>query len=537
MGTSLSNIITKWMKALKVPVSVSFLHNLLEQHPHYPAAISITDTLDEMGIQNLVLEMEWESLAEVPLPFLAHVHTNGGEFEIISDKSLLKDPESEFRKRWSGIVIAAEPPVNFAHRENEKWLTKDRMKTYLIVSIVLIFLLLTSLVVHNSGSYWLGMIMISSLAGIGVSILIVMQEIGIDNDLSIYFCKNGNESNCASIINSKGAKLPFQLKWSDIGLVYFCAQWVILFIGGVSGTSGQSLLLFKWLSIGSIFFLCFSVYYQWKVAQKWCRLCLLSVAVLMVQIVLFEGFINNIANDLTFRILVINIIIVAGILFGWKLFKPFITHNYQLRNEWFRAMRFKNNSSVFEWLLRKERKVDVHPFSKELEIANAHAKFQILAVCNPYCKPCSQAHLVLHEIVEKYGKEVSVIIRFGIDAHKSDHIGTKTVDYMLKVIESAGSTSQKFTGQVLNDWFSMMDIENFKTKYPLHSHVNTQSNLEEHANWYADAHISATPTFFVNGYQLPEAYNAHDLLRMLRSMLNQEVVFAEKIAPAVSGLI
>src|ERR1700712_947872 len=118
MTSNLSQTVWQWMKSLDIAISKTLLRQCLEQHPDYPSALSITDTLEDLGIENITLQIEKENLSKVPLPFLAHVNSNGGDFELINNPVFLTDDSNDFYKTWSGIIIAAEKPETFINIKN-----------------------------------------------------------------------------------------------------------------------------------------------------------------------------------------------------------------------------------------------------------------------------------------------------------------------------------------------------------------------------------------------------------------------------------
>ena len=72
--------------------------------------------------------------------------------------------------------------------------------------------------------------------------------------------------------------------------------------------------------------------------------------------------------------------------------------------------------------------------------------------------------------------------------------------------------------EALDEWYTAekKDYEVFAKKYPLNGELSQQgAKLEEMDKWCKENNISYTPTFFVNGYQLPEMYNIEDLIYLL----------------------
>jgi hypothetical protein len=73
MATTLNTTLHNWLTELKIPVSKSYLKQQLQSHPDYPSLLSITDTLNELCIDNTAIQIEKEILPEIPTPFIAHL--------------------------------------------------------------------------------------------------------------------------------------------------------------------------------------------------------------------------------------------------------------------------------------------------------------------------------------------------------------------------------------------------------------------------------------------------------------------------------
>ncbi len=68
--------------------------------------------------------------------------------------------------------------------------------------------------------------------------------------------------------------------------------------------------------------------------------------------------------------------------------------------------------------------------------------------------------------------------------------------------------------QALDDWYLPANIkyEVFAQKYKLNGELEKQNGkIEEMKNWCDKMKIVATPTIFLNGYELPDAYGIEDL--------------------------
>jgi hypothetical protein len=65
MSKNLSTVIYNWLKELKIPVSKTYIRQQLLSHPDYPSLLSITDTLTELRIENIAVQIQKNQLYKV----------------------------------------------------------------------------------------------------------------------------------------------------------------------------------------------------------------------------------------------------------------------------------------------------------------------------------------------------------------------------------------------------------------------------------------------------------------------------------------
>ena len=82
--------------------------------------LAVSDVLTALDVENTAFRVGFEQLESVPFPFIAHVHSNGGEFVTVAeakngsyylstekwDKHRLS--ADEFKKVFGGTVLVAE---------------------------------------------------------------------------------------------------------------------------------------------------------------------------------------------------------------------------------------------------------------------------------------------------------------------------------------------------------------------------------------------------------------------------------------------
>ena len=72
--------------------------------------------------------------------------------------------------------------------------------------------------------------------------------------------------------------------------------------------------------------------------------------------------------------------------------------------------------------------------------------------------------------------------------------------------------------KAMDDWYNAdkKDYEAFAAQYPMNGELQLQNKkIEYMSEWCKEIDIQFTPTFFINGYQLPDIYNIGDIKYLL----------------------
>ncbi len=462
------------------------------------------DVLDEMGIDNVSLVVKKESLYELPVPFLAYTGLNNGEFVIVNDVER-KAKDKEFQQHWNGIVVLIEKPSDWLHEGNEKALRREKRKLLQLRLSLLAIVTFAAVALLSTFSIQIAVLLFVSLAGLGVAILIVQQELGIGSEIAEQLCGAGIRSNCNQVIHSKKSQPNRWFSWSDAGIVYFSAFLLLL----VSGFSVSRLSL---LTATASPFIFFSVFYQWKIEKKWCVLCLLVVMVLLAQFVLLLPDLQLVdANVLLAGPLSFAAFVFAILSTSWLLvIKPVLQNNRRLVNTNYSLLRFKRNPVVSHALIKQQRRVDISPFEHDLQLGDPFSSTQVVVACNAYCMPCAKTHKILHGILEK--KDIGLTIRFLCWPDNKDNASTQAVEYLMQLMMNKRTAYKK---NVLDTWFENMDMGKFRELYPFSDKKEVMSLLRQQKEWTDKAKIAFTPTIFINGYELPEQYRLDDLYAVI----------------------
>lgn len=368
--------------------------------------------------------------------------------------------------------------------------------------MTLLFLIFVLIALNNLKSFtganaiFYPAILFLKIIGIAATLLLLIFEIAKANPQLQKFCAGGGKVNCNAILSSKAAKLFPWLSWSEIGFYYFAGSFMYLLIA-----PAEAMQVLPILNIISLPFILFSIYYQKYVAKQWCSLCLAVQSILALEFLVF------VANGISFQFPALNAIEFAMIAFlipiiGWSLVKPVLIKNVEGKRTKRELARLKYNPVLFESLLSKQKQIQINPEGLGITLGNPNATHTIIKVCNPYCGPCAKAHPEIEKIIEE-NEEVGVQVIFTATNDKNDS-RAQPVKHLLAIAESDDGELIK---KALDDWYLApeKDYKLFSTKYPMNGELENQANkLEAMDKWCKETGIEFTPTFFVDGYQLPE---------------------------------
>jgi hypothetical protein len=246
------------------------------------------------------------------------------------------------------------------------------------------------------------------------------------------------------------------------------------------------------------------------VAKQWCVLCL------GVQALLLLGGINILTNNflLAFPIVPASFFINAALIYLlpvllWFTAKPSLLHLQEGKNTKREYLRIKFNTEIFETLLKKQKQITLPVDSLGIDIGNPTAANTLIKVCNPYCGPCSETHPKIEKLLGRVSN-LKLKIIFSTTSDYED-LSFKAGCHLMAISEEA---DQEIMKQALDDWYlaDKKDLKLFAEKYPMNGEIEKQQDkVRTMRSWCRAQDIFATPTFFINGYNLPDAYHIEDL--------------------------
>lgn len=528
-----------FLKRIRVSVNNYTVNETLQNHPYWPTLLCISDSLNKWHIPNGAGKIDITNIDELPTPFIAYTNNRENPLAIVTqvtgnsvtihqknyNKPITESREG-FLKRWTGVYLIAEPTEHSGEIKYKLNRRKEIISSLIPVSAIALLAVFSFLFLYRAniagkalqafsviGIYLQYFIL---LAGVAVTSLLLWYEIDKNNPVLQKVCTGIVKGNCNAILSGKRAKLFNWLSWSEIGFFYFTGTLLVMLnpafvmLSPVEA-SVNSITLIAWLNIIALPYTVFSIYYQWRVAKQWCVLCL------AVQALLLLGGINVIVNNLLFPLSQFSFLFIANCLLYfllpvliWYAIKPFILSLQEAKNTRREYLRIKFNSEIFETLLKKQKAITIPADELGIDLGNPAATNTLIKVCNPYCGPCAKAHPKIEKLL-KGNANLKVKIIFSTP-NNDDYLAIKPVRHLM-AIANRDKEGSEIKG-ALDYWYmaEKKDYEMFAVRYPLNGELTRQGNkIEAMDKWCKEMGVNFTPTVFINGYQLPDAYDIEDL--------------------------
>jgi disulfide bond formation protein DsbB len=490
-------------------------------HPDYPSLYAVTDTLDFFGIENLAVRVTQEQFGELPARFLSlYTTVKGDQFIYITQKAgdnidftdednkQHRVTKNQFLTNWKEIVVAVEENKNVAGPSTDR-----TPYQWLFIPAIVILLLFVNHYVFGFSPVSL-LYAVLSLAGLGLSILLIQEGLGISNEITDKICGASpvDEGGCKSVLHSPAAVLYKNFTLSDVCFTFFSAL-TLLAVFPVAGS-----LYFIMIGFFSFPVISFSVYYQKAVAKKWCALCLGIAAVLAIS-----GIITFIQHTTFFIRPVIYSSLYFTAVFAltistWVVLKPFVTGYFELKNSDRENKRFKRNITTFTALLEKTKEIDTASLDRlqKIELGEKNAVAELSLFLSPSCGHCHTAFKDALSVFEQHKDLLKLAIYFNINIDNHQNEYRSVAEIILEHYLYNGNALE-----LLKDWhINTPSIEAFREKYSIPVSGETREILRSHFNWCNANDFNYSPVKLFNKKLMPAAYSINDLRFIIREFKN-----------------
>ena len=521
------------INSLKIKVTTKTLKETLYLNPNFPSLLSLSDVLKDWGVNNLATRIHYEDLINIPLPAIAYINVNGGIFAPIrnvtetsiewrdNQEKWKTETIEEFNSKWDNVVLLFElkenaGEKNYIDKWKEDFLSKMR-KPVIILGFIFSFLLILSIwgtSLNNLDWKHISLFAVK-LVGTFVSSLLILNSIDSNNSFIRSICGNESKNDCNNVLNSKAAKIWGGIGWAEIGFVYFFGGLLASFF--TFFFSDSTILNFLIiLNFTALPYTVFSIYYQYKIAKSWCRLCLIIQLLFWVEFMVGANFWTDLKFTFDLKsIAVITLSFLQPILL-LSLFIPYLRKSfeyYPLKKE---LQKSKFNPEYVESLFEKQPVMPpIFEGMKTVIVGDVEANNIITVVTNPLCGPCRKLHLEIESFLNQ-NKE-GIRFQFVFSGHRNSMSIANT-------IFSLPNNQQEIA---MNLWYS----GKYKTVEEWSESVSNGNEIERsneqidfHNRWGEIAEIQATPIIYLNGREMPLLYELNDVGELFRIFENTSVV-------------
>lgn len=517
--------ITDYLKTMRLKVSNYYVEKLLLSHPDYPSILSASDVLEQLGLNVQVGKIGEKHLPEIPFPYLLYSNANG--FLVIENEQTLTK-EQEKLKTWEGVLLKAENTEEITDPANEKAYKEEKIDkwsknvAFSGMSLLLLIAFLPAADFVNS------LFLFTAFSGLLLGYVLIAKDLGVKYAPVESFCGAGASNQCDKVLTSEYSIVFGSATFSDLVLSYFAVQTILL--GLIIPFSGNVLgwwSILAALSLLSLPAIGYSIYYQWVKIKAWCRLCLLVIGLLILQMGISayafqSGFFSFSIPEIWAVLTTMLLFLSIGSATIWV--KGFIKKQDEAEHSAALAKRVKYDPKIFTQYLLDQRKVDTTPLKREISIGNPEAPLQLVMASNLFCNPCKAMHTKLNELLQVWPDKLHISFRF-LPVKMEDEEGPNPreilLNYWQENTHESDAESQN-TQQIIRDWFERKDIDEFINKYETTSSGNRELSeiTELQDNWVKEAEIKKTPTLFLNGYEFPQQYSIEDLKSMIPGLID-----------------
>ena len=510
-----------FLELISVKVNHRTVNEVLQNHPDHDSLLAISDSLKKWKVDTLAMNVDPKNLWNIPLPFITQLRNKSADFivvEKVEDETIVyrssgaskpfRKPITEFLSRWNPVVLMAETNEESGETDYDKTRRKFLLQRAKL-PLAFIYIVTFATLIYFSANPPAGFAAYSSLlvlklAGLLVTSFLLWYEIDKRNPFLQKICSGIGKTNCNAILSSRQSKLFNWLSWSEVGFFYFFGSLALVLLFSLSP---EFFAVAAWLNVLALPYTIFSIYYQGSVAKQWCILCVTVQVLLVLEFIasLSFGLLRPVVLSFGTTLLIVLCLLCAPLL--WSLLKNVFQRGVNFNKLKTEYLRLKYNDEIFDSLLQKQNAIIGSVESLGIVLGNPQGSIQIIKVCNPYCGPCAAAHPELENLI-KENDEVKVRIIFTATTDESD-FRKLPVKHLLAL-----DGDHKKIASALDDWYlpQKKNYQAFAAKYPLNGELNLQEEkIKAMHTWCRINNISATPTFYLNGRQLPSNYNVGDL--------------------------
>ena len=514
--------VTTLCRLLRQRVSTRDIEQALVTHPAYPGLSAVRGVLHQYHIDTLAVQITEQQLPELSFPCLAYTTGAGGPFVVLEgthdghiwlhQKGLGRRsiPLRDFLTGWNGIILLAEPEAGNTTAAAQRaawWQHTSQLSAQLVLGLLGLGLLgmYLGIVAHLPVQWlWAGLLG-TKLFGSGICLLLVRRAFGQSSATLEKMCSFHSNFDCESVLSSAAARLTSWLSAAELGGFYFWGTLLAL-LGAPFFSPLPTLQVLALLSLLTVPYTIFLVFYQRLVVRQWCTLCLLVQAAIWAEVCLFwlaaERLTHSSWHWSAAAFVGLGLLGTAS---SWLVVRPLLKANAKLQQLQHSHQRYSANIAFFDTLLQQQPSVpESGLLEADLVIGELAASLVLLLIINPNCYPCQQIYLEADQLQRRFAGELCLLVRFSVDEQVGID-GFAVAQHLLRqpTIDQARAA--------LLAWCSEQYAtpKAWQRAFPAGSEVELATasrSLQSARKWCVQAGITGTPFLYLNNQVFPTTF-------------------------------
>lgn len=503
------NLVKKFLEINQYYKAKAAFETTYLSHPNYPSLFAVTDSLTMLAVENIAVKISKEQYEELPNSFLTIIKNAFVLLQKNKDKVIITPMEGkkysytveEFMLQWDPTVIAIEPNLEqkSINLNNKKWLSY--LLPFGLWSIWILF--------AHSFEFTHFLFFVLSSIGFGLGVLVIQEKLGFSNPVTSKICEMSGTNSCNSVWTATESKINDWINFSDLPIIFFGANLLLL---SFLGNSATSIITFN--SILSIPVILYSFWLQKMVVQKWCTLCLLIASVILLHVVFgsYTSFTtSSILLSITYYLFTF---VIVGLV--WKLWDKTLQRNTSLTEQNHRLKRFYRNFAVFQSLCKSIPNLSNFENLSRIPFGRKNAPVQLTLLLSPSCGHCHTAFQDAFALQKTFSEQLYLEVIWNINPQNIDNpykvIAENIVSMLYYDVEQAK--------EALIDWhMQQLTLDQWKQKWVLSDiNFNVSVELQKQYDWCRNNQFNYTPVILVNEQLYPSDYELSDLKYFIETM-------------------
>ncbi|WP_425629307.1 vitamin K epoxide reductase family protein [Cellulophaga lytica] len=539
---TITNVIYELFKQLDIHITKDSIENKLLKHPEYPSLISLTQTLESLGLTNKAIKVTKEHLFQIQTPFLVTTNKkeiflikkiNGSYIFTYSSDGWQKIKLKKFDSIWNNYIVLVDTELKIKEKDYRKKKIAELTTSIKFPLLILSILLITITVSYSIGFSSLLIYYYIKIVGLIISLFLINKE--INKNVNYKICSLSKKINCNDILNSSASKVFGVISMTDIAFIYFIGTLLTVTLSTLTNNETRNELIYflNLLSFLSIPYTIFSIIYQSLIFKKWCSLCILTILVLWAESIIAD---INIVNYSSYLYISINSFIILMYSFTtpiifWAFSKDILIKYNKYNIIEYPYERLINNRDIFNFLLSKQVNVNMDFQPYEIILGNKSIKNTITILIDPYCHACEKEYDLVLQLLEKHSNFAKVILRFAAKYNVNDQIK----NYTTLMLTSHYLNNPAVFKELLKTWFQIKNFDFFSKNHPTKHNPISEIIVKNNYNWSFKNNVLTTPTLYLNSKKLPKEYNLKKLISILDFKTNSNSAYQFNENTATTG--